>query len=78
MYTLDDKGGGIMQYATLLTKHSAVFMRDKEGKFFSACQPYNECSPDMYGKPCGPEYGVGCMPECDPSDGSDDCDPYYP
>ena len=28
--------------------------------------------------PCGPDYGTDCMPECDPADGSDDCDPYYP
>lgn len=47
-----------------------------------ACTPNNGCRPDTPCKPeyalCGPDYGVDCMPDCDPDDGSDDCDPYYP
>mgnify|MGYP006979434256 CR=1 FL=1 len=75
-----------MEFATLLTKSPSLFYERKKGKtsmkymgVYATCSPgYATCSPDMYGEPCGPEYGADCMPECDPSDGSDDCDPYYP
>lgn len=54
-----------MAFAKLLTT-KAFFQKDS----FAACRPEVAL--------CGPDYGTDCMPECDPSDGSDDCDPYYP
>lgn len=54
-----------MSFASLLTRPVFAYMDDELG-----------CSPEM--QLCGPDYGTNCMPECDPSDGSDDCDPYYP
>lgn len=54
-----------MAFAKLLTT-KAFFRGDS----------YDACRPEV--AMCGPDYGTDCMPECDPSDGSDDCDPYYP
>lgn len=34
---------------------------------FQGCRPFEEsqgCDPSS----CGPDYGTGCMPDCDPAD----------
>ena len=31
----------------------------------SMAESYIYCEPS---EPCGPDYGVGCMPDCDPAD----------
>ena len=32
----------------------------------------NGCEPETEAQMCGPDYGEDCMPDCGPSDGSDD------
>ena len=53
-----------MSFAKLLTSKVA-YRNDSD----------DPCRPEV--ALCGPDYGVDCMPECDPASGADDCDPYY-
>lgn len=50
-----------------LTNHHFMAKRDNCGPVdVGSCRPEGVCNPDV--DMCGPDYGVDCMPECDPAD----------
>lgn len=63
---MNEKEVSEMLYAKLLTitNNSKICLRNDTD---DACRPEVAM--------CGPDYGVDCMPECDPAEGADD--PYY-
>ena len=54
-----------MMFECLTTRSATARKYNCGPSDVGACRP-DACNPDV--DSCGPDYGVDCMPECDPAD----------